>query len=100
MASTASPNDPLDMAEQVARVLRSNAETEKFVAEQRKLMAEQAKLAAEADKLMAERIKLATESDKLLRDRALAPVSIGFAGMAAGAAIFGAAAAFMKLLGS
>lgn len=82
MADTAAP---LDLAEQVARVLRSNAETEKFVAEQRKLMAEEAKLHAEASKLH--------------RDRFLAPVSIAFAGMAAGAAIFGAAAAFMKILG-
>lgn len=84
MADTAAPAS-LDLAEQVARVLRSNAETEKFVAEQRKLMAEQAKLQAEALKFN--------------RDRFLAPVSIAFAGMAAGAAIFGAAAAFLKLIG-
>ncbi|WP_348272376.1 hypothetical protein [Methylobacterium sp. GXS13] len=75
----------LDYAEQVARVLRSNAETEKFVAEQRKLIAEQSKLQA--------------ETLKIGRDRVLAPLSIGFVGMAAAAAFFGAGAAFVKLLG-
>ena len=36
MGSSTSPTD-LDIAEQVARVLRSNEETQKFVAEQAKL---------------------------------------------------------------
>lgn len=74
----------LDTAEQVARVLRSIEETQKFVAEQRKLMSEQAKLQAEAAKME--------------RDRALAPWQIVVASMAAGAAFFGAGAAFIKLL--
>ncbi|KST56859.1 hypothetical protein AO398_09815 [Methylobacterium sp. GXS13] len=65
--------------------MRSNAETEKFVAEQRKLIAEQSKLQA--------------ETLKIGRDRVLAPLSIGFVGMAAAAAFFGAGAAFVKLLG-
>ncbi|SEP39566.1 hypothetical protein SAMN04487843_11520 [Methylobacterium sp. ap11] len=46
----------LDIAEQVARVIRSNEETQKFIAEQRKLMAEQAKLQAEAAKLERDRV--------------------------------------------
>lgn len=83
MAHTSAPD--LDLAEQVARVLRSNAETEKFVAEQRKLIAEQAKLDAEALKLS--------------RDRTLAPISIAFAGFGAGAALVGAFVAALKLYG-
>ena len=82
MSDTVAPAS-LDYAGQVARVLRSNAETEKFVAEQRKLIAEQSKLQA--------------ETLKIGRDRLLAPLSIGFAGIAA--ALFGAGAAFVKLLG-
>lgn len=42
MASTSVPTE-LDITEQVARVLRSNDETQKYVAEQRKLIAEQTK---------------------------------------------------------
>lgn len=52
----------LDYAGQVARVLRSNTKTEKFVAEQSKLQAETLKVG---------------------RGRMLTPLSIGFAGMAA-----------------
>lgn len=85
MASTSAPTS-LDIAEQVARVLRSNEETQKFVAEQKKLMAEQAKLDAEAG--------------KLARDRALAPWQIVLSSMAAGAALFGAGAAFIKVFGA
>ncbi|WP_298961370.1 hypothetical protein [uncultured Methylobacterium sp.] len=48
----------LDIAEQVARVLRSQDETRKFVSEQRKLMAEEAVLNAEAAKLIREELKL------------------------------------------
>ena len=73
----------LDMAEQIARVIRSNEETQKFVAEQRKLIAEQSKLMA--------------ETAKLERDRALAPWQIVAACMAAGAALFGESIAFVKL---
>ncbi|MCJ2042802.1 hypothetical protein MKK55_28215 [Methylobacterium sp. J-059] len=77
MAGTSAPNS-LDIAEQVARVLRSNAETQKFIEEQAKLRA---------------------EADKLARERALAPWQIALSGMAAGAALFGAGAAFIKVLG-
>lgn len=82
MASTPSPAD-LDIAEQVARVLRSNEETQKFVAEQKKLMAEQAKLQAEAA--------------KLYRDRALAPWQIVATTVAATAALIGGTAAVVKV---
>ncbi|ACL61011.1 hypothetical protein [Methylobacterium nodulans] len=77
----ANPSAPpsLDMAEQVARILRSQEEMQKFAAEQRKLIA---------------------EASKLERDRALAPWQIVMSSMAAGAALFGAGAAFVKLLGS
>jgi hypothetical protein len=82
MASTSSPGS-LDLAEQVARVLRSNAETQKFVEEQSKLRAEQAKLQAEAD--------------KLVRDRMLAPWQIVATSVAATAALIGGTAAVVKL---
>ncbi|KQP53010.1 hypothetical protein [Methylobacterium sp. Leaf106] len=78
MASTSAPNS-LDIAEQVARVLRSNAETQKFIDEQAKLRA---------------------EAEKLARDRALAPWQIVLSSMAAGAALFGAGAAFIKVFGA
>ncbi len=74
----------LDIAEQVARVLRSQEETQKFVSEQHKLMAEAAKLNA--------------EEAKLRRDREVSIWQVMIAGMAAGAAFFGAGAAFIKLL--
>ncbi|WP_336485798.1 hypothetical protein [Methylobacterium nigriterrae] len=69
----------LDIEEQVGRIRRAREESEKFVAEQKTLMA---------------------EADKLARDRSLAPWQVGFAGMAAGAAYFGAGVAFVKLLGA
>lgn len=82
MASTSSPGS-LDLAEQVARVLRSNAETQKFVEEQGKLRAEQ--------------IKLQAEAEKLARDRMLAPWQIVATSVAATAALIGGTAAVVKL---
>jgi hypothetical protein len=50
--STALPDPaPLDLREQIVRIDRAIAETEKFQAEQRKLIAEQQKYLAEALKL-------------------------------------------------
>ncbi|OAS22460.1 hypothetical protein [Methylobacterium platani] len=72
----------LDIAEQVARVLRSNAETQKFVEEQRKLSAEMNKLMAEAAKLN--------------RDRMLAPWQIVAASVAATSALIGGTAAVAR----
>ena len=86
-------------AEEWAHVLRMQEETRKFINEQHKLMAEASKLNAETDKLTAEARKLAAEQAKLTRDRDLAPWQIAFGGMAAGAALVGATAAFIKIFG-
>ncbi len=80
-----------DDAAPVARVLRSNAETEQFVAEPRKLIDEQTELQAGAATLPAETLKRG-------RDQVLAALSVGYAGMAAAAAFIGAGAAFVRLL--
>ena len=82
MGSSTSPTD-LDIAEQVARVLRSNEETQKVVAEQRKLIAEQAKLQA--------------ETFKLGRDHTLAPWQIVATSVAATAVLIGGTAAIVKI---
>ncbi|MGE7417861.1 hypothetical protein [Methylobacterium tarhaniae] len=74
MASSSASD--LDIAEQVARVIRSNEETQKFIAEQRELMAEAAKLE---------------------RDRVLAPWQIVAATAAATAALIGGTVAAVKL---
>jgi pyridoxal biosynthesis lyase PdxS len=68
----------MDQQEQIARIERSQEEVRKFVAEQHKLTA---------------------EARKLTRDAALAPWQLVVTAMAAGGALFGAGAAFMKLLG-
>lgn len=65
-----------DLQEQIARIRRAQAETEKFAAEQR---------------------KLASEADKLARDTRFAPWQLSFTGAAAGAAIVGALATITKL---
>lgn len=64
-----------DLAEQVARVLRSNEETQKLVAEQRKLM----------------------EAAKLQRDRDLAPWQIVALSVVGTVAIIGGTAAMVKI---
>ena len=81
-----------DLEEQRARINRAQEETRKFAAEQHKLTAEFTKLSAEQNKLAAEVLKLG-------RDHALAPWQLVLSSMAAGAALFGAGAAFIKLLG-
>ncbi|MDI2072455.1 hypothetical protein ABIF68_006160 [Bradyrhizobium japonicum] len=68
----------MDQQEQVARIERMQEETRKFVAEQHKLMAERGKLS---------------------RDIVLAPWQLVVTTLTAGAALFGAGAAFMKLVG-
>jgi hypothetical protein len=77
MAEGAIPLTP-DLDEQIGRIRRAREESEKFVAKQRKLMA---------------------EAMKLERDRMLAPWQVALSGMAAGAAFFGAGAAFIKIIG-
>ncbi|MFY9294460.1 MAG: hypothetical protein WAP03_27805 [Methylorubrum rhodinum] len=110
MSASAGPAD-LDLEEQRARIRRMLdeadrmsaersklfAEQSKFAAEQAKLAAEQNKFTAEQNKLMAEQAKFTAEALKL--DRALAPWQIILGCMAAGAAFFGAGAAFIKLIG-
>ncbi len=76
--SAAEFEEPLNVEQQLAQIARAREETRKFIAEQHKLMA---------------------EAGKLDRDRLLAPFQIVVGSMAAGAALFGAGAAFVKLLG-
>ena len=86
MSDTSFPYaDRLNLAETVARIERQQAETRKFVAEH--------------DKLAAEREKLAAEAAKLDRDRSFAPWQVVATLMGAGAALFGAGAAFVKVFG-
>ena len=86
MTDTTQGFDPAKaQAEEWAHILRMQEETRKFINEQHKLMAEASKLTAEAAKLS--------------RDRDLAPWQIAFGGMAAGAALVGATAAFIKIFG-
>ena len=113
MAASASLTT-FDIEEQRARIERAHEEPHKFVAEQHKLIAEQSKLAAEqsklaaeqfkmtaeASKMAAEQTKLSAEAAKLGRDRSMAPWQVALSGMTAGAALFGAGAAFIKLLGA
>lgn len=61
----------MDQQEQVARIERMQEETRKFAAEQRKIM----------------------------REVVLAPWQLVITAMTAGAALFGAGAAFMKIVG-
>ncbi|WP_316172834.1 hypothetical protein [Bradyrhizobium sp. SZCCHNRI2049] len=68
----------MDQQEQIARIERAQEETRKFVTEQHKLTA---------------------EARKLTRDASLAPWQLVVTAMTAGAALFGAGAAFTKLMG-
>jgi hypothetical protein len=74
MATQAREN--LDFEEQRIRILRAIEESEKFTAEQKKLMAEEA---------------------KLRKDASFAPWVVAFQGLLAGAALMGAGIAFAKL---
>ena len=74
MATT--PRENFDFEEQRVRIVRAIEEAEKFLAEQKKLMAEEA---------------------KLRKDTTLAPWTIAFQGLLAGAALLGAGIAFAKL---
>ena len=66
-----------DFEEQRVRILRAIEESEKFTAEQKKLMAEEA---------------------KLRKDTVLSPWMLLAQGLIAGAALFGAALAFAKYI--
>lgn len=76
----------------LAKVRRSNAETEKFIEEAFKLRAEEAKLRAEEAKLRA-------EEGKLGRDRALSPWQLMLTMVAAGTGLFASGATIFKLFG-
>lgn len=78
MASSATPAD-FDLEEQLARIRRMNAETQKFVDEG---------------------LKLSTEARKLARDAAIAPYTAMFGGFTAGAAVVGAIVTALKLFGA
>ena len=71
------PRENFDFEEQRVRILRAIEESEKFTAEQKKLMAEEA---------------------KLRKDTALSPWLLLTQGLIAGAALLGAGAALAKYL--
>ena len=68
----------IDAQDQLSRIERMNAETRKFVEEA---------------------LKLQAEARKLGRDASIAPFTVILGTLTAGAALFGAGAAFVKLLG-
>jgi hypothetical protein len=57
------------------------------------------RMLAESDKFVAEQRKLSAEASKMDRERHLAPWQLVVTSMGAGAALFAAGAAFLKLLG-
>lgn len=63
-------------------------------------LAEAPKLRAESEKFIAEQRKLIAESQKLERERGLMPWQIVVTALGAGAALFAAGGAFVKLIGS
>jgi Tfp pilus assembly protein PilN len=78
-------SESLNLRDEIARIDRAMAETQKFSAETQKSVAEQQKLIAEARKLH--------------RDRALVPWQVIATLLGAGAALFAAGAGFVKLIG-
>ena len=90
-------DEPLDAAgiRQQAELQRMLEESKKFIAEREKLISEATKFAAEQHKLSAEALKLLAERQYFDRY----PWQIVIASVTAGAALFAAAAAFVKLLG-
>ena len=71
MSTTAQQSEALDFREQIVRIDRAIAETQKFQA----------------------------EASKLIRDRSLAPITLALTGVGTGAALFAAAQAFLRLTG-
>ena len=76
MATNASPAQPLDLSEQIARI---------------------DKMQAELGKIQVEIIKTGADTTKVERNTRFAPLTLAFTGIGAGAAIFAAGAAFAKL---
>ena len=84
------PVDAVAEEDILARIKRSNAETEKFIEESYKLRMEEMKLRSES-------YKLQNEAFKMQRERAFYPFVAMASALTAGAALFGAGAAFAKL---
>lgn len=80
-----------DIREQLARIDRNRAETQKLVEETLKFVAESHKLAAERD-------KLAAEARKLDRDRALAPWQVAVVTLGGLAALVGGLLTIVRTL--
>ncbi len=74
----------MDLQEQIARIDRAFAETHK--------------LQQESDKFGAEQRKLFAEGRKLSRDTVLAPIALAVTAAGAGAALFAAGGAFVRLM--
>lgn len=91
-------SESAEREEQVSRIHRMVAETEKFVREGLKLNAEAAKLSEEQLKLAQERVKLQAEAAKLDRDRRLSVwVAIVLVSGSVSAVISGAIAALRAM---
>lgn len=91
--------DALELREVISRIDRQLAETRKFVAKHDKLAAEQAKLVAGQFKFGAEQSRLYADTAKLTRDRLLSPWQTALAFLGAGAALFAAGRAFLRVIG-
>ena len=92
MAATTGDELPeLNLREQIARIDKMRAETEKTLEEVHKLVAETFQIRRTADKLAAEAVQIE-------RTTKLEPWRIYAAAAASAVALFGAAAAFVKLV--
>jgi hypothetical protein len=78
------PQFSLDIREQVARIDKTQAEL--------------SRIQGELNKWQIESLKMRAETAKVERETRLAPWSIVFTGLGAGAALFAAGAAFTKLI--
>lgn len=82
----------LNIREQIVRIDRMRVESDKFQAEQRKLI-------AESEKFQTEQRKLLAESMKLDRDRWLSPVVVVVALLGAVGGIVAGVTAVLRLMG-
>jgi hypothetical protein len=82
----------IEMQDVLARIKRAQAETDTFVEEGRKLR-------ADTERSFDEARKLGAEAGKFERDRQLLPWQVFVTLLGAGAALFAAGAAFVKLIG-
>ena len=89
MATQINPDEP-NVEEQLVRIRKMIAESDRIADERQKMNAEIAKLSVEGQKMNAEITKLSVETR-------LAPWQLALGGVTSGAALFAAAAAFTKL---